>query len=375
MLFHYWFHVGFFFRLARYNVLFQSNPSPPKMLERYVTRGFLLRGLNYVSRFPYLLRVLKLQTRPQNSHFSSKGSSGSRSKALYSSDEDWKDDVILHSWEIDQQWDLPEPILPHQIFSLDEIKQNKLKKANTKILPPLDATDPDLVQLGRVSIPTRMVYTAQAVELECQRFPRIDLNENPLLIGATIDRFYTTAKQLDDQRKQTDRMIVARSDENGRFAFVETHRKGCPKRIDTTGDELVVHRKNTPIHNFELLKEAYAINVDELENHLDLKDKEKNAEEQKENNRNEAEKETEKIQSLTPAQRFFLENRDQLLARAQEYHSHKTEHFEELQDELHQEQNIKSGSPRFDTFYRDPVIRLPKNHLWDFGASKEEEMD
>ncbi|CEM35940.1 unnamed protein product [Vitrella brassicaformis CCMP3155] len=55
---------------------------------------------------------------------------------------------------------------------------------------------------------------------------------------------------------------------------------------------------------------------------------------------------------LTPAQRFYRENKERLLERAQQYYSDK---HQQVMDENEW------------TFYRDPVVRPPKGHLWDFG--------
>lgn len=69
--------------------------------------------------------------------------------------------------------------------------------------------------------------------------------------------------------------------------------------------------------------------------------------------------------NLTPAQQFFLENRDLLMQRAQRYFTAKKEHFDELPHE-------KNSVPHFDTFYFDPVVRPPRGHVWDFGSARHE---
>lgn len=73
-----------------------------------------------------------------------------------------------------------------------------------------------------------------------------------------------------------------------------------------------------------------------------------------------------RTRGLTPAQQFFFENREVLLQRAQQYHEEKMQHFDDLPDE-----NSEFNQHSFDTFYRDPVVRPPKGHLWDFGDSKQ----
>lgn len=61
-------------------------------------------------------------------------------------------------------------------------------------------------------------------------------------------------------------------------------------------------------------------------------------------------------EDLTPAQRFYLENRELLLRRAMEYSLTKANNeFERATQDMQDEW----------AFYRDPVIRPRKGHLWD----------
>ena len=58
-------------------------------------------------------------------------------------------------------------------------------------------------------------------------------------------------------------------------------------------------------------------------------------------------------EELTPAQLFYKENRDRLLARSQQYFLEKSEAEESEW-----------------TYYHDPVKRPPKGHLWDFTSAE-----
>jgi len=70
--------------------------------------------------------------------------------------------------------------------------------------------------------------------------------------------------------------------------------------------------------------------------------------------------------AMTPAQLFYLENRDKLVDRAQEYYLQK-----------HRETNLQEGEdPDMEDewrFYHDPVVRPPKGHLWATGLEEDGE--
>jgi len=54
---------------------------------------------------------------------------------------------------------------------------------------------------------------------------------------------------------------------------------------------------------------------------------------------------------LSPAQRFFIENKEKLLQRAKDYYLEKAKHLSDEDTEW--------------SYYKDPVIRPPRDHLWD----------
>lgn len=69
-------------------------------------------------------------------------------------------------------------------------------------------------------------------------------------------------------------------------------------------------------------------------------------------------------ESLTPAQRFYLENRQLLLKRAVDYSVQKARDeseraIQEMEDEW--------------AFYRDPVVRPRRGHLWDVASENSED--
>jgi len=70
--------------------------------------------------------------------------------------------------------------------------------------------------------------------------------------------------------------------------------------------------------------------------------------------------------NLTPAQLFYLENRERMVSRAQDYYLQKQkEHLQQQEEPLDIEDEWR--------FYHDPVVRPPKGHLWATGADGEVE--
>eukprot|EP00931_Biecheleriopsis_adriatica_P100364 TRINITY_DN75690_c0_g1_i1.p1 TRINITY_DN75690_c0_g1~~TRINITY_DN75690_c0_g1_i1.p1 ORF type:complete len:540 (+),score=137.83 TRINITY_DN75690_c0_g1_i1:19-1638(+) len=67
---------------------------------------------------------------------------------------------------------------------------------------------------------------------------------------------------------------------------------------------------------------------------------------------------------LTPAQLFYLENRERLVSRAQEY-------YLEKQKELQQQREGPEDVEDEWRYYHDPVVRPPKGHLWSTGLEGE----
>eukprot|EP00930_Biecheleria_cincta_P059296 TRINITY_DN45044_c0_g1_i1.p1 TRINITY_DN45044_c0_g1~~TRINITY_DN45044_c0_g1_i1.p1 ORF type:complete len:510 (+),score=82.79 TRINITY_DN45044_c0_g1_i1:24-1532(+) len=62
---------------------------------------------------------------------------------------------------------------------------------------------------------------------------------------------------------------------------------------------------------------------------------------------------------LTPAQVFYLENRDRLVSRAQDYYLEKHRELQQSRDGDDVEDEWR--------YYHDPVVRPPKGHLWSTG--------
>ncbi|KAF4677530.1 hypothetical protein FOL47_000918 [Perkinsus chesapeaki] len=65
-------------------------------------------------------------------------------------------------------------------------------------------------------------------------------------------------------------------------------------------------------------------------------------------------------EQLTPAQRFYLENKERLLERATSYYMDKAKQEEEEDPD---------GIVDSWRFYRDPVVRPPKGHMWNYKDS------
>lgn len=66
---------------------------------------------------------------------------------------------------------------------------------------------------------------------------------------------------------------------------------------------------------------------------------------------------------LTPAQLFYLENRDSLINRAQDYYVQKQQEQLQASDDVEEEWR----------YYHDPVVRPVKGHLWSTGEGTEGE--
>ncbi|CAE8641209.1 unnamed protein product, partial [Polarella glacialis] len=67
---------------------------------------------------------------------------------------------------------------------------------------------------------------------------------------------------------------------------------------------------------------------------------------------------------LTPAQVFYLENRERLVSRAQEY-------YLEKQRELKAQKEGADDVEDEWRYYHDPVVRPPKGHLWATGQEED----
>eukprot|EP00921_Rhytidocystis_pertsovi_P007616 GHVQ01012639.1.p1 GENE.GHVQ01012639.1~~GHVQ01012639.1.p1 ORF type:complete len:561 (+),score=75.36 GHVQ01012639.1:254-1936(+) len=90
---------------------------------------------------------------------------------------------------------------------------------------------------------------------------------------------------------------------------------------------------------------------------------------------------------LTPAQRFFKDNKDKLMSRAQQYYREKNafirkeaKNGDELSydddgdgdaDSRRDEEDSFDAQNDWTSFYRDPVVRPPKRHLWEIGNLRE----
>ncbi|KAF4689609.1 hypothetical protein FOZ62_000835 [Perkinsus olseni] len=70
-------------------------------------------------------------------------------------------------------------------------------------------------------------------------------------------------------------------------------------------------------------------------------------------------------EELTPAQRFYLENKERLLERATSYYMDKAKQEEEEDPD---------GVVDSWRFYRDPVVRPPKGHMWNYKDSGRESL-
>ena len=67
---------------------------------------------------------------------------------------------------------------------------------------------------------------------------------------------------------------------------------------------------------------------------------------------------------LTPAQVFYLENRERLVSRAQDYYLEKHRELQMQQDEPPDVEDEWR-------YYHDPVVRPPKGHLWSTGFEED----
>lgn len=243
----------------------------------------------------------------------------------------------LFNWDIDPKWDLPDPLLPPA--AQIKPKSHSLNISQNSFIARVSS--------GKVNVPT-VRFSPHLSEKNCPRgFQVVDEVKS---IDEAIDGLY------DGMRVGS---ITVSKNEYGTTKIIK---KG--ELDDPEGEEPSKRFPNSSSHNLEMLTEAYAVNLNELEETLNIEVKEK----MKEKIKDKIEEENNRESDLTPAQLFFLENREKLLERAQDYHNHKIEHFDELSDE----DPSNGTSSHFDTFYRDPVVRLPKNHLWDFGTSKDE---
>lgn len=71
---------------------------------------------------------------------------------------------------------------------------------------------------------------------------------------------------------------------------------------------------------------------------------------------------TQDLSGLTPAQVFYMENREKLVNRAQQYYLEKQR---ELQ--LQQEEGVPAEVEDEWRYYHEPVVRPPRGHLWSTG--------
>lgn len=282
-------------------------------------------------------------------------------------------DSNLFHWEVDQEWDLPAPILPPEASQSGAVTRRNSRTKNQLDVRTTGITE--MVLAGKISVPTTMKYNTRFVERHGGRIAPFDLSEDSSALEGTIDAFYDCKNSRpDDGKPQVNKIVVARRKADERTILVGRDPNGNIMKngsgCDYGNDS---HERKMPIHNLEMLTEAYAVNVNELAENLNMKKWTKS----KSREGFETSEEETPTKDLTPAQLFFLENRERLLKRAQDYHCHKVEHFEDLPDEhpTYQSRRREEGtqSSYFDTFYRDPVIRLPKNHLWDFGTSDRDE--
>ena len=69
---------------------------------------------------------------------------------------------------------------------------------------------------------------------------------------------------------------------------------------------------------------------------------------------------------LTPAQVFYMENRERLVSRAQDYYLEK---HRELQMQQEEPADVEDEW----RYYHDPVVRPPKGHLWSTGLEGDDD--
>eukprot|EP00445_Apocalathium_hangoei_P071813 CAMPEP_0204164052 /NCGR_PEP_ID=MMETSP0361-20130328/36918_1 /ASSEMBLY_ACC=CAM_ASM_000343 /TAXON_ID=268821 /ORGANISM="Scrippsiella Hangoei, Strain SHTV-5" /LENGTH=642 /DNA_ID=CAMNT_0051120841 /DNA_START=23 /DNA_END=1949 /DNA_ORIENTATION=- len=71
---------------------------------------------------------------------------------------------------------------------------------------------------------------------------------------------------------------------------------------------------------------------------------------------------------MTPAQVFYLENREKLVSRAQDYYLEKQRELKAMQDQ----DGVMEVEDEW-RYYHEPVVRPPKGHLWSTGEEGEGE--